>query len=1438
VGGTFAEKPAADEIEIASEKPIDEETPPLDPPANGGKAETPSPSTAKAGVGEVEVDGNATVSVSGVVLTPDGKPAAGATVRAAAPLWEMMKAVVGDDFESPMSETATDAQGRFSISFSKQPFGDVSRLADQWRENWKKTTIAASLKGYGPVWIEYEEVLSGQPLTLRLVEDVPIRGRVIDLEGRAVAGTVVKIGEPHTSKDEDLSAWLEGARAGELPWTVIAKARRSVEPRLVSTPTTATTNADGRFEIRGLGRERIVSLIFEGETVAHRDAKAVTRKIESFQRKISQPPFEGSEPVFGTEFTFTADPARTIEGVVRDAKTGMPLAGVPVESDKLAGYPYSGHRVLKAVTDAQGRFRLLGMPKGKGNRLLLVPNDEQPYFMREVDVPDPAGLGPVPMEIELHRGVWITGRVTDKETGAAVPGVRLHYLPFLSNEFAQRTPEFHSDGNVDGDQLRYQTKTDGTYRLVGLPGRAIVGANSVMVPYRRGVGYNEIDAPYNEIDVPKDSKAKDFDTYRNPINPGPNWPTMMREINPAADATAVTLDFQLDPGKSLRIRVVGSKGEPISGVSVEGLSWHAYIAATQQPLLTATNFGPNESRTLLFHHKERNVGRVVTVGPDEIRVGEIIVDLQPCATLVGRILNVDGQPVSGMSLRTDVLPTGDFSPQLPPVATDAEGRFQVTLLPGCKYQLIGNGGGFQYVEVAKDVAIKPGVTKDLGTVVVDKDGKVVSTSAVAEPAKADGAEKPKAGEEGKDSGKTSANANAGTTPPLDPPANGERAKTAEPVKSDTNDTIVVRGRVLDPDGKPFAGATVYALVHYYHPSMKRLPLGETRSGPDGQFEFAYPNPVRTEAGWREYVNTGGQAIVAVAEGFGPGLAWTTEIPPGEPVALRLVRDDVPVTGRVIDLEGRPVAGVKVSLLSINPTKSEQLDDWLNTMALGDYQGADRFLAAGMPQTEAERFPAIVTGKDGRFRMTGLGRERLVGLMFEGPMIAVSRATVVTRRIPPVKGAARKGGIFGADFEFTASPTRPIVGTVRDADTGAPLAGVTIGDRGMALRLPKWVMAVTDEAGQFRLTGLPKGITQPLGVLPGNDVPYFSPYVTVPDSPGLEPINVDIKLHRGVWISGRVTDKETGRPVQARMRFYPLLSNANAQRVKDVFNPGGYVRGGEDRYQTNLDGTYRLVGLPGKAIVGAECWKHPYRFGAGAEQIEGMTEDGEFPAWGNMMPPGRNNPNSMQAIDVPEGAESATCDLELDPGETMRFTVADADGSPVSGYRVWGRTSSPVFHQKTPIESPKFEAVNFRAGETRRILVYHESQNQIALVDVQIDEHPNRHMTIQLQPCATVTGRLLDAAEAPVAGAAITLEASTRGFKRLPVALFTTGDELFRTATDKEGRFRMAVVPAGSFSVDCRISDPQRDTFQRLIEDFAVKPGETIDLGDVRLKRQN
>ena len=429
-----------------------------------------------------------------------------------------------------------------------------------------------------------------------------------------------------------------------------------------------------------MGRERLIDLTFEGDDVAHRVVNVVTREMAPIERVIilDDPT---RQPVFGAEFTFTAAPTRPIVGVVVDAATGDPLPGVHVESYGLAGHPIGEWRVLKTVTDRQGRYRLVGMPKGAGNRLIAVPNDKQPYFIREAEVPDPVGLGPVAVRFELHRGIWITGRVTDNATGEPAPGVSMYYFPLRSNEFAQAIPEFHDSGLVDGDQRRTSTKTDGTFRFVGLPGRAIVGAESILTAYRTGAGYQEIDAP-------KHPRFDRFLTYVNLFNPGAKWPSVMREIDPSADADSAKIDLQLEPGASVRLRMVDEDGKPVIGAEVNGLKPRLDDPATNDAVRTVVNLGPNETRHVIIHHKQRNIGRVVS-GRSEARSPRARSPSCYCRARrsSGRLVNSE-EPIGRTGVPSpNVLPGGDLGYQFIAGREHpmAEGRFAYTLLPGCDY---------------------------------------------------------------------------------------------------------------------------------------------------------------------------------------------------------------------------------------------------------------------------------------------------------------------------------------------------------------------------------------------------------------------------------------------------------------------------------------------------------------------------------------------------------------------------------------------------------------------------------------------------------------------------------------------------------------------------------------------------------------------------------
>jgi len=137
----------------------------------------------------------------------------------------------------------------------------------------------------------------------------------------------------------------------------------------------------------------------------------------------------------------------------------------------------------------------------------------------------------------------------------------------------------------------------------------------------------------------------------------------------------------------------------------------------------------------------------------------------------------------------------------------------------------------------------------------------------------------------------------GANPPAVKPAPaGEKAAAVE-----------VRGRVLDPDGKPVPGAK---LVFVYASGEKAPDKIWATSAAGGAFQFSVARGIE-DAAW--YGNAWDQTyVVAAAEGH--GFAWA-RVRPGASgdLTLRLVKDDVPLRGRVLDLQGKPVAGATVRI---------------------------------------------------------------------------------------------------------------------------------------------------------------------------------------------------------------------------------------------------------------------------------------------------------------------------------------------------------------------------------------------------------------------------------------------------------------------------------------------------------------------------------------------
>jgi hypothetical protein len=271
-------------------------------------------------------------------------------------------------------------------------------------------------------------------------------------------------------------------------------------------------------------------------------------------------------------------------------------------------------------------------------------------------------------------------------------------------------------------------------------------------------------------------------------------------------------------------------------------------------------------------------------------------------------------------------------------------------------------------------------------------------------------------------------------------------------------------------------------------------------------------------------------------------------------------------------------------------------------------------------------PDATTDRDGRFQIAGIGRGRIATLQLDGPTVETTKFDVRTWPGVPIhipvdtnpRSFARRT-VYGATFEHVAGPTRPIEGVVHDRQTGRPLADILV-----YVRHPRrwWetlpVRAITGADGRYRLVGLPLGREGQLAAVPACDIstydgsridprlppdrwpPYFEAEVSVPKSPGKGPVRLDIALDRGVRVTGRILDKETGKPVHGRVSYIVFDDNPHG---KGRPNPAGR----DNLHFNDFDGTFRLVIPPGPGVLAAYAFG-PYARAAGVEAIKTRRPD--------------------------------------------------------------------------------------------------------------------------------------------------------------------------------------------------------------------------------------
>jgi RNA polymerase sigma factor (sigma-70 family) len=644
-----------------------------------------------------------------------------------------------------------------------------------------------------------------------------------------------------------------------------------------------------------------------------------------------------------------------------------------------------------------------------------------------------------------------------------------------------------------------------------------------------------------------------------------------------------------------------------------------------------------------------------------------------------------------------------------------------------------------------------------------------------------------------------------------PPAARKTAAPRATPGAVEQDGITLRGRVLDPDGRPLAGASLYLLGGEGDSAARVRATSEA----DGRFHLRSPRD--------------GGPLFATADGYGP--AWYRDFGKPTGITLQLVRDDVPVVGRILDLQGKPVAGVKIKVNALKASPTGRLDAWLAATRIRNDGLPVEYEYLPMLSSPAlvRLYPGTVTDRDGRFRLQGVGRERVVALIVEGPAIETAEINAATRRgmprvILPWYGefpGTTESRYHAAEFAYVAAPSRPVVGVVRDLATGRPVAGAVVRAQSTVGNPLYRVQTKTGADGRYRLTGLPKGREgQSVGVVaqPPPDQPYLA-VKKAAAGPGLEPVHLDFDLKRGVWVEGRVTDKATGRGVESLMLYYVFRHALAKGEDQSLFIP---AQGGDD-YRTDKQGRFRFVAYPGRGLLGARAvgdTREHYGISIGAQDIKGGDHTPDvtpFPTY--PLEASAWDADAWKEVRPAAGPGPVTCDFFLDPGRTLQVHIEGPDGKPLGGALVHGQFARESWG---PVPGTDLTLGGLEPGKGRTLLLQHRGKGLAGVATIPGDKQGG--VVARLQPAASVSGRLLDDEGRPWRHAEITVRFT---LKEWPGWVFQHAPEKVRT--DTHGRFRIdGLAPGMQYYAELIQGLYPREVFPAL----SLTAGQNKDLGDV------
>jgi protocatechuate 3,4-dioxygenase beta subunit len=887
--------------------------------------------------------------------------------------------------------------------------------------------------------------------------------------------------------------------------------------------------------------------------------------------------------------------------------------------------------------------------------------------------------------------------------------------------------------------------------VLDVRGAPVEGASVELLPVLSNFGRNE--RLYEHHGRPKPVAEAQTDRrgrYRLGA-PGPGIWRLVIEASgkvpmryfPLATARSVEVPpVQLLPDNSSVVEVVDGHGRPLPGALVYArpsgpAAWRGVEVDGWRPASRFGWVGASGAIVLPRAAAERldltvvPPNRVELISASEIEHGRIVVPAHPLRSVTVRAVDSEGQPVSGL-----LVGVGDIA--WPVGRTGEDGRALLAI----------------------------GLHRSLSLFLTGPEGSLTKARL------------------------------SGTT------LRAEGAEPADTVTLSVTPAVQVRGRIgRDSDGKGIESALVWP---------GNDPGRFTTTGPSGDFGL------RTAGGGRFWIQT-------EAPGYLPAIDWIDE--PAKTV-VRVERRLVPeatLGGRVLGENGNPEDGATVV------ARTEDTD-------------AD---AAFRMDRAAAR---CTTGPDGGFELDGLDPRATYGLrvaqpgyrdwhrdLSAGSLKALEGFQV---RLEPFRGGfGRVEGPDGSPIERAVVELRPAPGDGEEARGRSALRSPLDPSNAAAP-----FSAVTDSHGRFRVDRLP-GERVEVSVTREGYAPVLVTSLAIPE--GKTPFELrTIRMHRAVRLEGTILDNDNEKqpiqgaevwlrsdslPKSALLELTDELAPLTTSDARGHFAVEGLERGrkvflvvakegyrseiydveprlGQPPLQVVLSRAARVAGTvvspEGKPVPRAEVTiqlaepapgviEETARDYRGGERDVLTDEEGHFEVAGLFagevelvaFKEGWRE-NRAVTLGLAEGQAVDDLRLVLREGAVLRGRVTTEDERPIAGARV--TVGRPV----AITDADGYYRVEGVATGTQEVGVWHSRYGRLRR-DADLGPGENT-LDLTMKKGHTVSGWIVDDADEPVAGAAVSLRPE---LGRAP--------RFYRLASDAEGLFELESVADGVYDLEVR-----------------------------------